>query len=934
MTNLANSLNSGSLAFQDANNVFISGGYVKDTWLGLGLQTYSVTSSTDVTLTNPCPAVVSINMTTTGKKLILPPANSNNSVSAYGGRIVVNNTAAEELYAFDIYDANASLVFSGLVGKKSVTLYATSNATLGGSWSVSAELGTLSQQNAGNVLIAGGSINNTQIGTDPLGASRGVFSPLAWYWRTDQISANFTLDPDNNLSNIEYVNTAGVIVSAQTIVNYGEAYHVIIKNISSGNINFTPYAGDLVEGASTLVIPANTSVWISVNQTQWRVIANYNSETGSFGTMAYQNANFVDITGGGINGTTIGNVAQALGGFTYITTNLLTNDTAIPYVVDPVADKFNTVYTTSSTNVSLQAWANYDDGFTFSAQHVGTGTTTIFASGTDKINGAGTLTLNQYQGVVLQKSKVSGNFAVWAECRSNALGLIPVSAGGTEKSSLTAHGVMIGNGSSAVNVTAYGPIGYVLTGNGSAADPTFQDVSTLQTTITPYVVGADHANYTSINSAITQAVVDGASLSSPKVILLKPGTYTEDVTLYTGIILLGLDKVCWNGVYYQALAEQVLSTKIVGKITYNTSAVNANTYASIQNIWIAPPSDDVVTYTGQLSAGYTQLLYLDSCRLDITGANKYAFNLTNCNLNHNNCFINDNTSGTTGHYYTCAGDSNTVYIISTTSFIFADFGASPAVLPANAAPSVRMINSVTTASIDASSALFYNFRAQGTTHALVGATNLTPYHITGASTMGRIVYDNCNVTMNDVAVNIITIGLTAFIAEFNNTNFGDLFAPSSDLFSGGRQIFTNCGFQIDTNVYYVRNDLIKVGFSGSSKINKQAAVTTSNATPTLLDSVLVNQGESVIVTGTVIAQKSDSSDACGAYFSITARRESGGNITLVGSPVIDPNTTSSATVTVDVDTSSQSVRIIVTGIAATTYYWGTDYSYQKMLTSA
>lgn len=47
--------------------------------------------------------------------------------------------------------------------------------------------------------------------------------------------------------------------------------------------------------------------------------------------------------------------------------------------------------------------------------------------------------------------------------------------GGTGAATLAAHGVVLGNGTSAVNVTGAGTSGQVLTSNGASADPTFQD---------------------------------------------------------------------------------------------------------------------------------------------------------------------------------------------------------------------------------------------------------------------------------------------------------------------------------------------------------------------------------------------------------------------------------------------------------------------------
>lgn len=51
---------------------------------------------------------------------------------------------------------------------------------------------------------------------------------------------------------------------------------------------------------------------------------------------------------------------------------------------------------------------------------------------------------------------------------------LSVAQGGTGRTSATAHGVLIGNGTSAVAVTGAGTAGQVLTSNGASADPTFQ----------------------------------------------------------------------------------------------------------------------------------------------------------------------------------------------------------------------------------------------------------------------------------------------------------------------------------------------------------------------------------------------------------------------------------------------------------------------------
>ncbi|CDY79492.1 Phage tail fiber protein [Caballeronia glathei] len=56
---------------------------------------------------------------------------------------------------------------------------------------------------------------------------------------------------------------------------------------------------------------------------------------------------------------------------------------------------------------------------------------------------------------------------------------LSVPQGGIGKNSLTAHGVAIGAGTSAINVTAAGAAGTLFAGNGASADPSFQTLSSL-----------------------------------------------------------------------------------------------------------------------------------------------------------------------------------------------------------------------------------------------------------------------------------------------------------------------------------------------------------------------------------------------------------------------------------------------------------------------
>jgi hypothetical protein len=92
---------------------------------------------------------------------------------------------------------------------------------------------------------------------------------------------------------------------------------------------------------------------------------------------------------------------------------------------------------------------------------------------------------------------------------------LPVAQGGSGAASLAAHGVVIGEGTSAVAVSGAGTAGQVLTSNGASADPTFQNAAGGTPSGTPIIAGnrftAVNANW---NSFSIWAQMAGDRLSS------------------------------------------------------------------------------------------------------------------------------------------------------------------------------------------------------------------------------------------------------------------------------------------------------------------------------------------------------------------------------------------------------------------------------------
>lgn len=81
---------------------------------------------------------------------------------------------------------------------------------------------------------------------------------------------------------------------------------------------------------------------------------------------------------------------------------------------------------------------------------------------------------------------------------------LPVPIGGSGASSLTNHGVVLGQGVSPVAVTSAGVAGQVLTSNGPAADPTFQAIATVTSSVSFFgYVTATIANATGDGTGVT-----------------------------------------------------------------------------------------------------------------------------------------------------------------------------------------------------------------------------------------------------------------------------------------------------------------------------------------------------------------------------------------------------------------------------------------------
>jgi len=146
---------------------------------------------------------------------------------------------------------------------------------------------------------------------------------------------------------------------------------------------------------------------------------------------------------------------------------------------------------------------------------------------------------------------------------------------------------------------------------------------------TPYVVDAsstvgERGTYTTIQAAINAAVADGASNSVFKEIYIRPGTYTEDLTIPSGIILSGLVLSNPSGGFITPINQTLISGNHTLSATFIGGFNNINFQSISGDLFV----DDTVAF-----------LYGFNCSFRETAANLFNFTGQNSFLSLTNCTL-------------------------------------------------------------------------------------------------------------------------------------------------------------------------------------------------------------------------------------------------------------------------------------------------------
>ncbi|MFO7745431.1 MAG: hypothetical protein R6V36_08610 [Psychroflexus sp.] len=403
--------------------------------------------------------------------------------------------------------------------------------------------------------------------------------------------------------------------------------------------------------------------------------------------------------------------------------------------------------------------------------------------------------------------------------------------------------------------------------------------------VSKYLVCGDPAEgyFTSIQDAIDQAVADGATAVKPIWIYIKPAnsttglnTFTENLTLHTGVHLYALPPISSLGVSTSGLIN------IVGNITFFNVAGDFKIYGcSLLN-----PGSTIVSITNSPSIDFKFCeISTSTTAISVTGTGSSvpSIRLENCRM-----------GGTTSISWS----------------------------PASAQTSPGILDIVNTSIFgDVSINSNANLTSQWWLSEVQG-------------TSGSIVIDAG--TVNFSFCKFWRIASEPFDVDVDVDISNCWFVKTGALNAGtGSLNFQNCTQGTSSQFNSINNFLSTSDpFNGSYPVSSQAQVQTTDATVTTLVGITVNEDEAITLSGTITMAEDDHSNALGGDFIITARRATAGNVTLIGSPVVNVNSSSAATFDCDVDTGTQTVRVRVTGVAATTYNWVTQYTYQKVLTEA
>lgn len=455
--------------------------------------------------------------------------------------------------------------------------------------------------------------------------------------------------------------------------------------------------------------------------------------------------------------------------------------------------------------------------------------------------------------------------------------------------------------------------------------------------LTPYIVGQPgdiHAGYTTIQSAIDAAHAAGATSASPANVYIKPGTYNENLTGYDGVNLIAFGEIIPAYLVDQFGGFNVPypSVTVTGTFSIDTNGTAAPTQCLVQGIYFNKASANLITIKGH-SDGCTIQFY--GCRFDNSQVAGVMFLLGNGYALLKNCFVNDVSNASIllnqialFEAYKFEAFDSVIFCSSSDTY--------KTVVGATAY--VNLYNTFSRAIFSVTAGWVLNYSHVGGQH--FNSSNTVAFFQLDATSTGTIYYRNVSINSHfaTLANDVKGYAVTVVNCVLNGAGSSSVLAAPYVVRSGNGGSFYAAGNVIERQGFgtsplienFIPNQGAGGDWTGAEALSGQNAIQTTDATVTTLTAVPVAQAQTVTLMGTITAAQSDHSNAVGGNFTITARRITAGNVTIVGAAVTNVNSSSAATFTCDVDTGTQTIRVRITGVAATTYNWVCNFTYQIM----
>lgn len=433
-------------------------------------------------------------------------------------------------------------------------------------------------------------------------------------------------------------------------------------------------------------------------------------------------------------------------------------------------------------------------------------------------------------------------------------------------------------------------------------------INNLYYSMSPYIVGSDtQSQYTTIQSAINQAVADGASASNVKQIYIKPGTYTENLTISTGIYLISFSPP-FNVVEGGLVGDRNMSVKIVGTIGI-TSVLNGS--VRLDGLLMETTGITVSGTAGIFVVVFNSCIFLPAGGTFLTAS-------CQCAVTYQNVYAD---GGGTLKLFNITGAGNTSVIMLDSSITSASSN------------SVLASGSGLTWDMDNCQISCYGFTC-GTA---------SPLQVTGFETVfaaggGPITPGGTGNRIFSFLQSPVSAQFSCPAAASNYVRFINCSLLSEGDVAGGINYqFINCtsaSYGSSSSAISNSQKLINnatTPYTGSSLVTEQAFVQSTTDTGVIMFSVVVNENEACTLTGTVVGAPVDHSQAAGGSYQITAYRGSGGDIILAGAAVNNIQTSSGGTGQISIDVATQSIIFTVEGDTDVVFNWVATYQYQKVL---